>query len=86
MYANDSDKNVRYEIYQLCSIVPTLEREKGSNEDKYNWIQGEADILCNWASEQKMQSELDRCYMINPEAVNRDSEKTSEEGELRRVA
>lgn len=81
MYANDSDKNIRCEIYQRCSIVPTLEREKASNEDQYNWIQGEADILCNRASEQKMQSELDKCYIINPEAVNRDSEKTSEAGE-----
>lgn len=50
MYANDSDKNVRYEIYQLCSIVPTLEREKGCNEDQYNWILGEADMqLGQWA-------------------------------------
>lgn len=47
MYVNDSDKNVRCEIYQHCSIVPTLEREKASNEDQHNWIQGEADLLGN---------------------------------------
>lgn len=62
--------------HQHWLIVPEPEREKVNNEQQRNRIQDEADLAGNWASKKKTQFKLDKCYIINLEAVSQDSEST----------